>query len=71
MKQEHQSLLDKERELTAREASLVSPERLSAVAKEQQLSSPSSSQIRHLDMQSQDGHFARAEAPRNGDLTRQ
>jgi hypothetical protein len=63
LKTERQSLIDRKRELDAREASLLSPERLNELAKEQQLSSPASSQIFHLDNPAADGHFAKAEAP--------
>src|SRR5579863_8590951 len=66
LKQEHQSLLDRKRDLEVREAALLSPERLNELAKAQQLASPASSQIFHLDNPSLDGHFARAEAPAAG-----
>jgi hypothetical protein len=65
LKTEHQSLIDRERELEVREAALLSPERLNDLAKAQQLSSPVSNQIFHLDNPPADGHFARVEAPRN------
>jgi hypothetical protein len=71
LKTEHQSLIDRKRELDAREAALLSPERLNELAKEQQLSSPASSQIFHLDNPSMDGHFAKAEVPAHGVLARQ
>jgi hypothetical protein len=63
LKTEHQSLIDRGRELEVREAALLSPERLNDLAKAQQLSSPVSSQIFHLDNPSADGHFAKVEAP--------
>ena len=66
LKNEHQSLIDRGRELDVREAALLSPERLNDLAKAQQLSSPVSSQIFHLDNQASEGHFARVEAPRTG-----
>ncbi len=62
LKSERQSLIDRGRELQAREAALLSPERLNELAKAQKLSSPASSQIYHLDNPSVDGHFAKAEA---------
>lgn len=71
LKSENQSLVDQKRELEVREAALVSPERLNDVAKAQKLTSPASSQIFHLDNPSVEGHFAKAEAPRNGVLTHQ
>jgi hypothetical protein len=71
LKTEHQSLLDRARELDAREAALLSPERLNELAKEQRLTSPASSQIYHLDNPAADGHFAKAEAPGAGGLARQ
>jgi hypothetical protein len=71
LKQEHQSLVDRKRELEVREAALLSPERLNDVAKAQQLTSPASSQIFHLDTPQVEGHFAKNEAPRNGVLNRQ
>jgi hypothetical protein len=71
LKQEHQSLVDRERELNVREAALLSPERLNDLAKAQQLASPTSGQIIHLDNPSMDGHFARADVPATGVLTHQ
>ncbi len=72
LKNEHQSLVDRERELEVREAALLSPERLNDLAKAQKLSSPVSSQIYHHDNPSLDGHFAKVEAPRKaGVLTGQ
>ena len=71
LKQERQSLIDRKRELEVREASLLSPERLNDLAKSQKLTSPAASQVIHLDNPSLDGHFAKAEMPSNGTLTRQ
>lgn len=71
LKNEHQSLIDRGRELEVREAALLSPERLNDLAKAQQLSSPASSQIIHLDNTSPDGHFAKVEAPSSNSLNRQ
>lgn len=75
LKTERQSLVDRLKDLDAREAALLSPERLNELAKAQQLSSPASSQIYHLDNPSADGHFAKAEAGTianpAGDLARQ
>jgi len=70
LKQERQSLIDREKDLVAREAVLLSPERLNSLAKDHQLASPSSGQIIHLDNPSADGHFAQASAPA-GVLSRQ
>ncbi len=63
LKQERQSLIDREKDLEAREAVLLSPERLNSLAKDRQLASPSSGQIIHLDNPSLDGHFAKADVP--------
>ena len=71
LKQERQSLIDRKRELEVREAALLSPERLNDLAKAQQLASPTSGQIIHLDNPSLDGHFAKADVPGAGVPTHQ
>jgi hypothetical protein len=71
LKVDNQSLIDRKRELAAREASLLSPERLNEAAKAQRLTSPASSQIFHLDNPPAEGHFAKVEGPRSGAPTQQ
>jgi hypothetical protein len=68
LKLEHQSLVDRIRELDVREATLLSPERLSDLAKVQRLASPTSGQIVHLDNPSLEGHFAKVEGSRESVL---
>jgi hypothetical protein len=63
LKQERQTLLDQRRELEVREASLLSPNRLHELAKAQNLTSPASDQIIHLDNQAREGSYARVQAP--------
>jgi hypothetical protein len=64
LKQERQSLVDQKRELIVQEAGLLSPARLSELAKARNLTSPAADQIIHLDNPSMDGTVARNEAPR-------
>ena len=52
LKVERQTLLDQKRDLEVKEASLLSPERLSELAKASNLTSPAADQIVHLDGQS-------------------
>jgi hypothetical protein len=63
LKQERQSLIDQKRELDVREAALLSPGRLSGLAKARDLTSPTSDQVVHLDNISTDGAYARNQAP--------
>ena len=67
LKQERQTLLDQRRELDVREASLLSPNRLHELAKEQHLTNPASDQIIHLDNQAREGSFARVVTPKTSD----
>jgi hypothetical protein len=64
LRQEHQSLQDRLRELDVREAALLSPERLSNLAKAEKLASPSSGQVVRLDSVAAEGHYAKVETPR-------
>lgn len=57
-KTERQTLLDQRRALEVREAGLLSPARLNDIAKEQNLTTPVSNQVIHLDGQ----------GPQQGDL---
>jgi len=52
LKVERQTLLDQKRDLEVKEASLLSPERLSELAKASNLTSPAADHIVHLDGQS-------------------
>jgi hypothetical protein len=63
LRQERQSLLDQKRELEVREAGLLSPERLNALARAQHLTNPVGDQVVHLDGQASEGSFARVVAP--------
>ncbi len=63
LKQERQSLIDRKRDLDVKEAGLLSPERLNALARERSLTSPASDQVIHLDPMSVDGSFARIQTP--------
>jgi cell division protein FtsL len=51
LKQERQMLLDQKRDLEVKEASLLRPERLTELAKANNLTSPAADQIVHLDGQ--------------------
>jgi len=63
LKQERQSLVDRKRDLDVREAGLLSPARLNALARADSLTSPASDQVIHLDAISIDGSFARIQTP--------
>jgi|SRR5579862_1899027 hypothetical protein len=63
LKTERQALVDQRRELEVREAGLLSPVRLNALAKEQNLASPAPDQIIHLDNPTADGTFASNQMP--------
>ena len=63
LKLEHQALVDQKRELDVQEAALLSPERLNSLAKAQDLGSPKSEQVVHLDNAAQDGSFAKVQVP--------
>jgi len=64
LKTERQALVDQRRELEVREAGLLSPVRLNALAKAQNLTSPAADQIIHLDSTPGDAAFARNVVPR-------
>jgi hypothetical protein len=70
LKQERQSLVDRMVSLKAKEAQLLSPEHLNALAKDRKFASPATGQIMHLESPSLDGHFAKAEAPAGGQPAR-
>jgi hypothetical protein len=59
LKAERRALIDQRRELEVREAGLLSPVRLHALAKAQNLASPVADQIIYLDNPPADGAFAR------------
>jgi hypothetical protein len=63
LKQERQSLVNERRELDVKEAGLLSPERLTELARARNLTSPSSDQVIHLDTPSLDSNFARNQTP--------
>ena len=63
LKAERQTLIDQKRELEVREAGLLSPGRLSDLAKARNLTSPAADQIIHLDNPSADGTFAKNQTP--------
>jgi hypothetical protein len=63
LKQERQSLVNERRELDVKEAGLLSPERLTDLARARNLTSPSSDQVIHLDTPSLDSNFARNQTP--------
>jgi hypothetical protein len=63
LKQERQTLLDQRRELDVREAALLSPVRLHELAKAQNLTSPASDQIFHLENQAREGSYAKVRNP--------
>lgn len=50
LKQEHQTLIDERRDLEVKEAGLLSPERLNALALARKLTSPAADQVIHLDI---------------------
>jgi hypothetical protein len=59
LKAERQTLIDQKRDLEVREAGLLSPARLSNLARARSLTSPASDQVIHLDnLPSVDGSFA-------------
>ncbi|HZL57529.1 MAG TPA: hypothetical protein VFC21_10625 [Bryobacteraceae bacterium] len=70
LKQERQSLIDRERALEVREAALLSPGRLNELAREQNLTVPAGNQVIHLDNPSFDGTFAKNQAPAAPGLVR-
>ncbi len=61
LKHERQSLLDQKRDLEVREATLLSPGRLNALAEARRLASPAAGQVIHLD--STEGSVARNQLP--------
>ena len=63
LKAERQTLVDQKRELDVREAGLLSPGRLTEIARAHNLTSPSPDQIIHLDNPSADGTFAKNQPP--------
>jgi len=62
-KTERQTLLDQRRALEVREAVLLSPGRLNEIAKAHDFTSPSSSQVAHLDGQNPKGNLASIQTP--------
>jgi hypothetical protein len=62
LKQERQTLIDQKRDLEVKEAGLLSPERLNALAQARKLTSPASDQVIHLDTDTVDSSVARVQA---------
>ncbi len=63
-KQERQTLINERRDLEVKEASLLSPERLNALAEARKLTSPAADQVFHLDIPaSTDKSFASNRMP--------
>lgn len=63
-KQERQTLINERRDLEVKEASLLSPERLNALAEARKLTSPAADQVFHLDIPaSNDKSFASNRMP--------
>jgi len=63
LKAERQTLLDKRRELDYREAAMLNPTRLNDIAKAQNLTSPMSSQVVHLEGQNAGSNLASNRTP--------
>ncbi len=64
LKQERQTLLNERRDLDVREAELLSPERLNALAEKHSLTTPAGDQVIHLDAAAPtDASFASNRAP--------
>ena len=61
LKQERQTLIDQKRDLEVKEAGLLSPERLNALAQARKLTSPASDQVIHLDTDTIDSSVARVQ----------
>jgi hypothetical protein len=61
LKQERQTLVDQKRDLEVKEAGLLSPERLNALARAHSLTSPASDQVIHLDTDTVDSSVARVQ----------
>ena len=58
LKKEHQSLVDQRRDLDVKEAALLSPSRLNALALARKLASPTGDQVIHLDNEPSEGSVA-------------
>lgn len=63
LKQERQTLIDQKRDLEVKEAGLLSPARLNALAQSRKLTSPASDQVIHLDTDTVDSSVARVQPP--------
>ncbi len=61
LKQERQTLIDQKRDLEVKEAGLLSPARLNALAQTRKLTSPASDQVIHLDTDTIDSSVARVQ----------
>jgi hypothetical protein len=61
LKQERQTLIDQKRDLEVKEAGLLSPDRLNALAQARKLTSPASDQVIHLDTDTIDSSVARVQ----------
>ena len=61
LKQERQTLIDQKRDLEVKEAGLLSPARLNALAQSRKLTSPASDQVIHLDTDTIDSSVARVQ----------
>ena len=62
LRQERQSLMDQKRDLEVKEAGLLSPARLNALAQARKLTSPASDQVIHLDTDTIDSSVARVQS---------
>jgi len=63
LRTERQTLLNERRDLEVREAELLSPERLNALAQKHSLTSPAGDQVFHLDVQPSRASFASNKLP--------